>query len=356
MTTQSSPSTPTTAVLKRLFAVSGNRCAFPKCEHRLVQQDTLIGEVCHIKAASDNGPRGDVSLPPEQRHSYENLILLCANHHTVVDDDPEAYTVDRLLKMKKDHEARWATEPNGDSERGAQLLLAQLVSSNGQSGGITAHTVHQVINVHAPAENAPDDVSRKQREARRALAPELQRTIERALYIHGRAMANFICHSAENDIKPNDRKQDFIPYWPSLYPNAPQVRDLHDDDVAALAAFYDSLTALNDQVNDWWEREGQMPVNLFNVFRDSASKSLKLGLTCIEKFGVELFRPEYESWGSLSDRINRSLASEKSAMEHHLKRFEAKRVQDEGQRALAAAQRMKGPLTTSWPPGGPRRK
>jgi len=33
---------------------------------------------------------------------------------------------------------------------------------------------------------------RRQSEARRYLAPELHRTIERVLYIHGRAIPNFI--------------------------------------------------------------------------------------------------------------------------------------------------------------------
>ena len=82
--------------------------------------------------------------------------------------------------------------------------------------------------------------SSQQHEAARAyLAPELHRTIERALYIHGRALANFICASAENGIKPNDRKEDFLPFRPSLYPTAPQIRDLPPEDAAALSAYYE---------------------------------------------------------------------------------------------------------------------
>ena len=76
---------------------------------------------------------------------------------------------------------------------------------------------------------------RRQSEARRYLAPELGRTINRVLYIHSRAIANFVCASAENDIKPNDRKEDFIPKWPALYPNAPQCLALATDDAAALS-------------------------------------------------------------------------------------------------------------------------
>jgi hypothetical protein len=162
-------------------------------------------------------------------------------------------------------------------------------------------------------------------EARRFLAPELQRTIDRVLYIHGRAAANFVSHSADTSIKPTDLKQDFIPYWPSLYPNAPQVRDLAEEDAAALSAYYDSLHSLNDDVNDWWGREGQLPVNLFNVFLHRASKCLKLALICISRFELEaLIPPPYESWGTISFRINQALKSEEQARAGHLARSEAK--------------------------------
>jgi len=49
------PSIPT---VKALFAVSGNVCAFPECDRPLVDQSSnvVIGEVCHIEAASPAGP------------------------------------------------------------------------------------------------------------------------------------------------------------------------------------------------------------------------------------------------------------------------------------------------------------
>src|SRR5262245_10584647 len=94
------PTSPSQPTLKRLFAKSGNRCAFPKCKAEIVQHETVVGEVCHIKAAGPNGPRHDPQQSAAERHGYDNLILLCGNHHTVVDDDTESFTVDRLLRMK----------------------------------------------------------------------------------------------------------------------------------------------------------------------------------------------------------------------------------------------------------------
>jgi hypothetical protein len=139
---------PSDATVKRLFAVSGNRCAYPSCTVQIVQGETVIGQICHIKAASANGPRFDEKQTPSDRQSYENLMLLCANHHKVIDDDPEAFTTERLLRMKSDHENRTAALAQGDIEHGSQLLIDQAVTTTNQSGGITAHIVHQTIHVH----------------------------------------------------------------------------------------------------------------------------------------------------------------------------------------------------------------
>ena len=168
-------------------------------------------------------------------------------------------------------------------------------------------------------------VKRLQNDARQYLAPELYRTVERVLYIHERAIPNFTSASAESAVKPNDLQEDFIPYWPVLYPNAQQFRDLSGDEAVALIGFYDSLHALGDFVQGWWEREGQLPVNIFNMILHHADKSLKLAQVCIEKFELEkLFPPHDEPWKKISSRIARSLKIAEGARTHHIGRFEAK--------------------------------
>ncbi len=173
--------------------------------------------------------------------------------------------------------------------------------------------------------SASEEKSQRQSEARQYLAPELYRTIERALYIHQRATANFICASAESQIKPNDLKDGFIPYWPVLYPNAPQFRDLPGEKAAALITFYDSLHSLAKFVEDWWAREGQLPVNIFNVIMQNADKSLRLALVCMREFDLErMYPPQYASWGAFSSRIEQSLSFAEEGLKRHIERFEAK--------------------------------
>jgi hypothetical protein len=172
-----------------------------------------------------------------------------------------------------------------------------------------------------------EEKAKRQAEAVDALAPELQRTIERVQYILDRAAANFICEAAVNGIETKDQQADFRPYRPTLYPSAPQVRDLPGEKAIALIRFYDSLNDIEKLADDWWEREGQLAVNIFNVILHAAEKSLRVGLVCIREFDLEeRFPPPYESWGTLTSRIERSLDNANTARQYHVDRSEARRL------------------------------
>jgi hypothetical protein len=138
-----SPSVPT---LKRLFARSGNKCAFPKCPAAIIDGETVVGEVCHIKG-KPGGPRYDPNQTAAERHGHDNLILLCGNHHTVIDDDEEAYTVQRLRKMKSGHELRGPSISDEFASKAVGLLIDNSVTTLNQSGGITANSI--TINNYA---------------------------------------------------------------------------------------------------------------------------------------------------------------------------------------------------------------
>src|SRR5215216_5239629 len=97
--------------VKMLFALSGNRCAFPRCRNRLVEHGVVVGEMCHIEAKEPGGPRYNDSQTDSQREAIENFILLCAVHHKVIDTKPSEYPVDLLRKWKARHEGRSLTAP-----------------------------------------------------------------------------------------------------------------------------------------------------------------------------------------------------------------------------------------------------
>ena len=70
---------------------------------------TLIGDTCHIVARKPEGPRGSSIFSEADRNRYSNLILLCRNHHAIVDQDPDAWPIELLHKIKADHEL-WVEE------------------------------------------------------------------------------------------------------------------------------------------------------------------------------------------------------------------------------------------------------
>lgn len=96
--------------LKLLWGRAGGRCAMPECRAELLADATaydpivVIGEIAHITAAQNRGPRANESMPAGQRNDYENLILLCQNCHAVIDGQPGTFSVERLCQIKADHE------------------------------------------------------------------------------------------------------------------------------------------------------------------------------------------------------------------------------------------------------------
>lgn len=97
--------------LKLLWGRAGGRCVMPECRVELFAEATaydpivVIGEIAHVAAAADGGPRAASGLATADRNAYENLILLCQNCHGRVDGQPGFYTVARLNDIKQAHEA-----------------------------------------------------------------------------------------------------------------------------------------------------------------------------------------------------------------------------------------------------------
>ena len=92
---------------KILCARSGNRCAIGReelvgYEKGLTGHD-VVGEECHIVSSRPNGPRHD-SFLKICYYDYDNLILLCRNHHKIVDQHIDMYTMGQLLLHKLVHE------------------------------------------------------------------------------------------------------------------------------------------------------------------------------------------------------------------------------------------------------------
>jgi hypothetical protein len=129
--------------IKLLFGGSGNQCAFPGCTNPIIAPETpysdaaVVGQICHIYAAADDGPRGKPGLTEEARNAPENLILLCGHHHPLVDKQWETYPVEILMAWKRAHEAKFQ---QGTAES------AKLQSSIQQLAFVQAYSDQQITN------------------------------------------------------------------------------------------------------------------------------------------------------------------------------------------------------------------
>ena len=80
-------------------------------------------------AHSDTGPRADPSFPQEARYEYDNLILLCCNHHKIVDEQPSTYTVSDLKRWKAEHE-KWIEQSLSNSIPGVGFAELEMVTQS----------------------------------------------------------------------------------------------------------------------------------------------------------------------------------------------------------------------------------
>lgn len=97
-----------------LCGKAAGMCEFEGCNKRLFYDGVTLSQfnnayVAHIVASSSDGPRGDKTLSPLLSDKLENLMLMCADHHKLIDEPisgPKNYSVERLKEMKRAHEEK----------------------------------------------------------------------------------------------------------------------------------------------------------------------------------------------------------------------------------------------------------
>jgi hypothetical protein len=122
--------------MKALIALSGGVCAFPGCLQRLVEPGNtddaaaFLGEMAHIVADSRQGPRGVSPMSDEDRDKHTNLLLLCGDHHKIIDSQPRTYSVPVLRRIKEDHEDRIRRATTGPTSPPAITLTNEVIHSS----------------------------------------------------------------------------------------------------------------------------------------------------------------------------------------------------------------------------------
>lgn len=101
---------PSPLTLMELCARSGGRCQFQGCNKLLFRDGVTLKDfnntnVAHIVASRPTGPRGDVNRSYLLSDKLENLMLMCPEHHHLIDHEAvDQYPEEVLLAMKAEQE------------------------------------------------------------------------------------------------------------------------------------------------------------------------------------------------------------------------------------------------------------
>lgn len=95
-----------------LWGKAAGRCQYRGCNKPLFVDALTKSEfnqayIAHIVADVPGGPRGDVTRSPLIKDEISNLMLMCDEHHRLIDKkDVDGHPESLLLQMKKEHEDR----------------------------------------------------------------------------------------------------------------------------------------------------------------------------------------------------------------------------------------------------------
>lgn len=113
----------------RLWGKAAGRCQYDGCNKPLWLDNLTKAEfntayIAHIIADKKNGPRGDKLLSPKLKSDISNLMLMCDEHHRLIDKiDVAGHTVTRLTEMKKKHEERIEIHTAIQNDKRSHVLL-----------------------------------------------------------------------------------------------------------------------------------------------------------------------------------------------------------------------------------------
>jgi hypothetical protein len=127
-------------VKQLLFGAAAGRCEYRGC-NKLLGEDVLTRRVgkfsafAHIIADEPGGPRGDAVLSPQLAKDMSNIMLLCLDHHRLIDvDDVAGHPVDLLVAMKARHEERIRRLTELDDNH--RTLLVLMAANIGERKGL----------------------------------------------------------------------------------------------------------------------------------------------------------------------------------------------------------------------------
>src|SRR5215213_9183226 len=112
----------------QIWMRAGGRCEYRNCNKPLWRDDLTLRKMnraylAHIVADSPDGPRGDPVLSNRLESDFSNIMLLCDEHHRLIDREGLAeHPVTLLHQFKREHEVRIERLTDIDVSRKTEVL------------------------------------------------------------------------------------------------------------------------------------------------------------------------------------------------------------------------------------------
>lgn len=177
-----------------LYVRAGGRCEFDGCneyllEHHVTLDAVNVGQLAHIVAFKERGPRGDDPARPVDINDAANLMLLCHRCHTEIDNRETGAKFSReiLDGFKRDHEARIFHLTGRKSQRKTTIVEIR-AKIGGQVTAIPEAQIWDAVTPMYPAGREwcvidlttfDDDSAEYYAVARRAIEDELRHVYSR---------------------------------------------------------------------------------------------------------------------------------------------------------------------------------
>ncbi len=139
------------AIARYVWTAAGGRCTI--CNRYLLAeewtgQDVSVGQLAHIVgwSTASGSPRGDADLPPNQRNTPENLMLLCYDQHHVVDTLSlwDIYDTETLRRLKRTHE-RQIKSLTGLRESNRTTVLRVVSTLHGKAVEVSRQSINKAL-------------------------------------------------------------------------------------------------------------------------------------------------------------------------------------------------------------------
>ena len=163
--------------VKLLWGRAAGRCSAPECRISLIADEkdydpaVPIGDIAHVEAASNSGPRPNSALTQSEKNDYKNLILLCKNCHDKFDKQKHFYSEEYIKELKRGHEdwVKASLPERGRSKCGWKAVLMRgqhpLDSRSFDEALAPDYIIGEPLEIYADASMPWEETSARMRNA-----------------------------------------------------------------------------------------------------------------------------------------------------------------------------------------------